>query len=178
MDHDLECRVEEQHPLSVEPLRGKYSTITDMLAAHPNISTLARRYAADVTATWMFYGPSMAAVEWASGMHSEKIVISRLSSAGIAMATTLPYTLFRSWFADRTHADTNSSPTRKLLVDTGVALIVQPLAYGLILSLCGVSPEQAEVTIPLGAGFSILTARPYGYFIDHLRKRFGVQATL
>ncbi|MSR85864.1 L-alanine exporter AlaE [Candidatus Woesearchaeota archaeon] len=176
---DLEGKVQEQNSLGVLPTRGRYSTISDLFReTMPGIKRECKQYLVDVAATWAFYLPTMAGIEFISGMDSEEVVRSRLTSAATAIVIARPFTKLRSSWAGYLDANSGSSPSKKFLVDTSITLITQPPTYAAILYLSGASLKEAAVAIPTGLLFGAASARLFGKFLDSWRSYFGVEATL
>ncbi|WMT89486.1 L-alanine exporter AlaE [Pelagibacterium sp. H642] len=131
-----------------------------------------RSFAADTLALVIFFTVVSGLNErFIAGMSWPEVAISRSIGAVLMVLTARPYGYWRDWFLTMTKPAT---PTATLLMDSVALLSFQVPVYVLIIFAGG----ARGMGIATGAiGFAVLMlvlGRPYGLWLDFVRRRFGL----
>lgn len=109
-----------------------------------------------------------------AGMDPSDVLVTRLLMVPIMIMTARPYTRWRDWLLERVAPRNRWSAA---LVDIAAFLSFQAPVYGATLVLAGASPVEAGAAIGSALGFMILLARPFGLFVEGVRRLFGFART-
>lgn len=131
-----------------------------------------RSFAADTLALVIFFTVVSGLNErFIAGMSWPEVAISRSIGAVLMVLTARPYGYWRDWFLTVTKPAT---PPATLLMDSVALLSFQVPVYLLIIVASG----ARGMGIATGAiGFAVLMlvlGRPYGLWLDFVRRRFGL----
>lgn len=106
-----------------------------------------------------------------AGMNPAEVLTTRLVMVPIMILTGRPYTGWR----DLLHRQIRpNSRFGAALTDIGAFLSFQVPVYGATLMLAGTSLKEAAVAILSAIVFMILLARPFGLFVDRVRRLFDI----
>ncbi len=149
----------------------------------PNILSTVKReakgYLTDTSAALIFYNPPFAASEYfVGGLEPEEILSTRIGMSIAALFISRPYGRFREYWTKRCKTNPDSSRLRKFVTDVSGNLIFYTPIYSTIMWANGVSPEEIALALPAGITTATIMGRPYGWFLDKWRKKFGVKPTL
>ena len=140
-----------------------------------HLSTRARSFIADTLALVIFFTITSGLNErFIAGMSWNEVLVSRAIGAPLMVLTARPYGLWRDWFMKRTHP---SSKWGELTMDSLALLIFQLPIYIAIIVAGGAS---GSAILKGAAGFAVLLlilGRPYGVWLDVIRKAFGLEGT-
>ena len=109
------------------------------------------------------------------GLEPGQIVKSRAIASAVNIATGRPYGLYRDYFLKKTGTTEKSSKTRKFIADTGAMLTFGLPMYASILYLSGADAKQIALGCLSVAPILATTGWPYGWYLDKVRKLFGVK---
>lgn len=138
-----------------------------------------KNYLIDTSASLLFYTPAFAFVEYfIAGMNEKEVFQSRTIGTFVGIATARLYGKFREWWSCALHMDPGSSQLKKILTEaSGLTIFTLP-CYIATLTIAGASFDETVIALPSGLALSVLSSRPYGYFLDQWRKLFGEKPTL
>ncbi len=137
-----------------------------------------RGYLIDTSASWLYWTPVMAAVEFGTGLSSKQVFYSRAIGLLTSVVLARPLGKFREYWSEQCKTDSDSSWIRKYVTDTAGWCLQVPL-YSLQLYISGVtSLENVIKSLAGGLGTTAVLGRPYGYFLDFWRKKFGAKPVL
>ena len=139
----------------------------------------AKGYMTDTSAALMFYNPLLAANEYfIGGLEPEEVLSTRIGMSITGLFASRLYGKFREYWAKRCKTDADSSRLRKFVTDVSGNLIFYTPIYSTIMWTSGASPEEIALALPAGLTTGTIMARPYGWFLDKWRKKFGVKPVL
>ena len=107
-----------------------------------------------------------------AGMEPGEVLATRLLMIPIMMATGRPYTRWRDWMI------AICAPRRRwtaAATDILAFLSFQAPVYAATLLIAGASPGEAVTAISSAILFMIILARPFGLFVQHVRRMFDVK---
>lgn len=107
-----------------------------------------------------------------SGMTLAQSLQSRLTSIPANLITARPYGIYRDWVLKQFRAS-KEYPIRTFVGDTIAFLTFQIPLYAVILLISGASPGQIVTACGTVVVISAISGRPYGYFLDLVRRIFG-----
>ena len=139
----------------------------------------AKEYMVDTSASLLYANTIFGAGEYfIAGMEPDKLLKTRIGMSLIGCVIYRPFSKFREYWAKLWKTDAESSKTKKFLTDvSGNITFFAPIYTG-IMYLSGASWEEMGAALPAGMLTAIITARPYGWFLDKWRKMFGTKPTL
>ena len=168
----------EENSNSLDDLTAPKESSSDDVETKVNDPWL-RRYIASVTATTSFFTPLSGINEYfIAGMEGDEVLQTRLISAGVNFFYGGIYGWFRGKWANFWNTDANSSRLRKLIVDTTGNVTLGVPTYIGILASSGASAKEIAATLPGLFTLVIVTGRPFGWYMDKVKKLFGVKPTL
>ena len=139
----------------------------------------AKGYMTDTSAALIFYNPIFAANEYfVGGLESEEVLSTRIGMSIAGLFISRPYGKFREYWAKRCKTNPDSSRLRKFVTDVSGNLLFTTPIYSTIMWASGASPEEMTLALPAGLTAATIVGRPYGWFLDKWRKRFGVKPVL
>ncbi|QQA43541.1 L-alanine exporter AlaE [Pelagovum pacificum] len=107
-----------------------------------------------------------------AGMDTSEVLTTRLVMVPVMIVTGRPYTRWRDWLFARVQPRGRLSAA---LTDIAAFLAFQVPVYGTTLMIAGASAAEALVAIGSAATFMILLARPFGLFVELVRRISGVE---
>lgn len=132
-----------------------------------------RTFVVDTLATIVFFTAFATLSELIiAGMDPGEVLATRLLMVPIMMLTGRPYTGWRDWLFARTKP---ARPLTTALVDIGAFLTFQAPVYAVTLLIAGASFAEMVTAIAAAIVFMIALARPFGLFVDLVRRLFGVR---
>lgn len=136
------------------------------------LSSRVRSFIADTLALVLFFTITSGLNErFVAGMDWDEVLVSRSIGALLMVVTARPYGLWRSWIMAKAAP---SSRTGHSVADTAALLIFQVPIYVAII-VAGGAEGQAIVKGTLGfAVLMLVLGRPYGLWLDLMRRLFGV----
>ena len=134
-------------------------------------SKLIFNYAVDTFASVSFYLPvNMVNEVFLAGMPFEQSVKVRMAGAVISLFSARVYGRFRDGFYRLTNTSQNSGNFRKFFIDTTSNLTYGLPIYVAQMAMNGVSGKHILAGVCASVTSGLLTARPYGLYLDMLRK--------
>ena len=108
-----------------------------------------------------------------AGIEPSQVLTTRLIMLPVMVATGRPYGLWRdtlfSYVLPQQHV-------AKIALDIVVFLSFQMPIYAGTLAIAGANMSEVTITIGSAIIFMIILSRPFGVFLDFVRRRFGVSA--
>lgn len=136
------------------------------------LSTKTRSFIADTLALVLFFTIASGANErFAAGMDWDEVGTSRLIGAPLMVLTARPYGLWRDWVLRKANPGGRWS---ELLADSLALLAFQLPIYVAIIVAGG---AEGGAILRGALGFALLMfvlGRPYGAFLDAVRRLFGL----
>lgn len=131
-----------------------------------------RSFAADTIALVIFFTIVSGLNErFIAGMSWSEVALSRSIGAPLMVLTARPYGFWRDWFLKITSP---ASPTATLAMDSIALLAFQVPIYVFIIFASG-ARGTGIVTGALGfAVLMLVLGRPYGLWLEFVRRRFGL----
>lgn len=130
-----------------------------------------RAFAADTTALVLFFTVTGALNErFVSGMSWNEVLHARLLGAALMIPVARPYGLWRDWLMRR------AAPTRwsRLFWDSLALVSFQVPIYAAIIAISGASGRGLVLGILGATVIMLVSGRPYGAFLNWVRRRFGL----
>lgn len=130
-----------------------------------------RTFFADTTALVLFFTLTGALNErFISGMSWEEVFHARLLGAALMVPVARPYGMWRDWVMQRAR----STRLSQVLWDSVALVTFQVPIYAAIIAISGATGRGLWLGI-LGATIIMLVSgRPYGAFLNWVRKQFGL----
>lgn len=130
-----------------------------------------RSYIADTVALILFFTTTGIINErWIAGMTWEQVFHARLIGGALMIPVGRPYGLWRDWIMRRAK-DTRVS---RLLWDSVALMTFQVPIYAAIIAISGASGEGLLRGILGAAVMMLVLGRPYGAFLNAIRRVFGL----
>jgi hypothetical protein len=107
-----------------------------------------------------------------AGMRWEQVAASRAIGAPLMVITARPYGIWRDWFMAK-YAKA-SGKKRRLIADAAALLIFQVPIYLAIIVAGGARGAGAAFGVAGFAMLMLLLGRPYGVWLEFVRRRFGL----
>ena len=146
--------------------------------AYESLASL-KGYLVDTSARILFYVPAIGVWEkLAAGMENTEVLKSRAGAVLMNLVAGRAHGIIREWLGRMTRTREDSSPARKLVLDTAAATVVGVTSYSTVLACAGVSLDEAMIALPFGLLFTSCTGRPYGRFLDWYRRAWGTTPVL
>lgn len=134
-----------------------------------------RRFAADTLALILFCTLAAGLVEiFVVGLSPAQIVQTRLAAVPAILVTARPYGLWRDFVLSRL-GGARPGPARAMAADMFAFVSFQAPVYAAILAFAGASAGQVALAIPSAVIAMIVAGRPYGVFLDWMRRVFRVE---
>ncbi|WP_102957601.1 L-alanine exporter AlaE [Mangrovicella endophytica] len=137
------------------------------------LSDRVRSFLADTIALILFFTVTSGLNErFVAGMAWNEVLVSRSLGALLMVLTARPYGLWRSWFLERLHPSTGWGT----LLSDGLALLLFQVPIYLAIILAGGADLSAALRG--AASFAVLMlvlGRPYGLWLQFVRRRFGLE---
>lgn len=105
-------------------------------------------------------------------MEASEVLTTRLVMIPIMILTGRPYTRWRDWLFSRVRPHARMMA---LATDVGAFLAFQVPVYGATLIIAGATVAQALTAIGSAILFMIFLARPFGVFVDLVRRATGAK---
>ncbi len=140
---------------------------------HEGLSAL-KRYLVDTVGTILFFTTVAALSElFVAGMEPRQVLIARLIMIPVMMLTGRPYGVWRDWVFTALRP---RGWLAALACDIGAFLTFQVPVYVATLAVAGAG--VAEITAAVGSAivFMVLLSRPFGLYLDVLRRWAGTSA--
>lgn len=132
-----------------------------------------RRLIADTIALVIFCTVAAGLVEiLVVGLSGEQLLYTRLAAIPAIILTARPYGMWRDMIFRRGVRDGDQA--RATVFDTIAFVSFQGPVYALILLFAGASAGQIMLAIPAAAAAMVIAGRPYGIFLDWVRRACGV----
>lgn len=132
-----------------------------------------KAFIADTTALILFFTTTGVINErWIAGMSWEQVVHARLIGAVLMVPVARPYGLWRDWLMKFARSGRFS----ELLWDSIALVSFQVPIYAAIIAFSGASGNGLIFGILGSALMMLLLGRPYGAFLNWVRKLFGLPA--
>ncbi len=137
------------------------------------LSLQVRSFLADTLALVLFFTVTSGLNErFVVGMAWREIFVSRGIGAVLMVLTARPYGLWRTWFLAKARPSTRS---RTLLADGLALLLFQvPIYFGIVLAGGADLPSALRGSLSF-AVLMLVLGRPYGLWLDFVRRRFGLE---
>ncbi|HLD39535.1 MAG TPA: L-alanine exporter AlaE [Candidatus Nanoarchaeia archaeon] len=164
---DLEELIEQNNSAEQANLSFKEKAVREL-----------KYFVVDGTSSALFYAPIMAATERLSGMDWEEVGRSRSIGAVAGLLTGYGYSLFRKWSAQKVGVNTESSPSRKRVVDTAVGMMTTLPVYAPMLYFAGASSKEMAIALVTGSALGAAAGGMYGYVADRWRTLWGLEPVL
>ncbi|MBO6718145.1 MAG: L-alanine exporter AlaE [Rhizobiaceae bacterium] len=133
-----------------------------------------RRLIADTIALVVFCTVAAGLVEvLVVGLSGDQLLYTRLAAIPAIVLTARPYGMWRDMIFRR-FGVRDGDQTRATFFDTLAFVSFQGPVYALILLFAGASAGQIVLAIPAAAAAMVLAGRPYGIFLDWVRRMCGV----
>ncbi len=138
-----------------------------------------KNYLIDSAAGTSFFTPIYTFNELViAGMPLDVCLKSRLMAAGFGLVINRPYGMFRNWWAAKWKLTTQSSFTKKYAVETaGLAMFQVPIS-SFMYYVSGASLTEALIAIPSALALGVMLGRPFGIWMDAVRKLSGVEPAI
>lgn len=107
-----------------------------------------------------------------AGMELSEVLTTRLVMVPVMIMTGRPYTRWRDWLLNRVQPQGRISAT---LTDITAFVLFQVPVYGATLMIAGANAIEALIAISSAIVFMILLARPFGLFVDLVRRAYGIE---
>ncbi|CAM4304240.1 L-alanine exporter AlaE [Palleronia rufa] len=107
-----------------------------------------------------------------AGMDASEVLTTRLVMVPIMILTGRPYTRWRDWLFSRVRPQARMVA---VATDVGAFLAFQVPVYGATLLIAGATVAQALTAIGSAILFMIILARPFGVFVDLVRRATGAK---
>ena len=132
-----------------------------------------RRFLVDTIATIIFFTTCAALTElFIAGMKPLEVLTTRLIMIPMMVLTGRPYGIWRDWFFEKTKPTVSWSKT---LIDGLAFLSFQLPIYALALVIAGADLKQILTLLATTAILMLIVSRPFGLFLELIRKWAGVQ---
>lgn len=130
-----------------------------------------RSYIADTVALILFFTTTGIINErWIAGMTWEQVFHARLIGGALMIPVGRPYGLWRDWIMRRAK-DTRVS---RLIWDSVALMSFQVPIYAAIIAISGASADGLVRGILGAAVMMLVLGRPYGAFLNAIRRLFGL----
>lgn len=132
-----------------------------------------RRTIVDTLATVIFFTVLATLTELVvAGMEPLKVLQTRLTMIPLMLFTGRPYGVWRDWFFRTTKPTVSWSKT---LIDGLAFLSFQLPVYAFVLFLVGADLSEITVLLTSTSVLMLAVSRPFGIFLDRVRRYWGVQ---
>lgn len=130
-----------------------------------------RSYIADTLALILFFTTTGVINErWIAGMTWEQVFHARLIGGALMIPVGRPYGMWRDWVMRRA-TDARAS---RLLWDSVALMSFQVPIYAAIIAFSGASGEGLVRGVLGAAVMMLVLGRPYGAFLNGIRRLFGL----
>lgn len=130
-----------------------------------------RAYLADTSALILFFTTTGVINErWIAGMTWEQVLHARLIGAALMMPVGRPYGMWRDWMM-RHARETRLS---RLLWDSLALMSFQVPIYAAIIAVSGATGSGLLRGVLGAAAMMLFLGRPYGAFLNAVRRLFGL----
>ncbi|WP_028694828.1 L-alanine exporter AlaE [Pseudomonas cremoricolorata] len=130
-----------------------------------------RPFIADTTALLIFFTLTGALNErFVAGMQWDQVINARLIGAALMIPVARPYGLWRDWLL----TFSGTGRLSKLLWDSLALVSFQVPIYAAIIAFSGASAEGLVKGVVGAALIMLLLGRPYGAFLNGVRRLFGL----
>jgi len=130
-----------------------------------------RAFVADTTALVLFFTVTGALNErFVSGLRWDEVLHARLLGAALMIPVARPYGMWRDWLMRR------ARPTRwsRIAWDSIALVTFQVPIYAAIIAISGASGRGLVLGILGATAIMLVSGRPYGAFLNWVRRRFGL----
>jgi hypothetical protein len=128
----------------------------------------------DTVAAVTFFTVVGAAVEYLiAGLSPAQVVVTRGTMIPVLLLTGRPYGLWRDLVL-RASGARRRGPVVMYVADTLAFLTFKAPIYAAVLLLAGASLVQVAAAVGSGTVAALALSRPFGVFLDWLRRRTGV----
>jgi len=133
-------------------------------------------YMVDTFSEITFYTPlGMASEIWMAGMSFGQSLKTRVMGAITGAIFGRPYGKFRDYVFKKTKTGHSSSSLRKMAVDTAALITFWMPVYFGQLYIAGASKKSIIVALAIAIPFSFVEGRPFGMYMDWIRKKAGLR---
>ncbi len=133
-----------------------------------------RVFIVDTTSTVVFFTVVATLTElFIAGMTPAEVLTTRLMMVPMMIVTARPYTSWRDWLLRRIRPRGRLSAA---ISDIAAFVSFQVPVYGTTLLIAGASGQEALLAIVSAIIFMILLARPFGLFVDRVKRLFSISA--
>jgi len=131
-----------------------------------------RPFLVDTLATVVFFTVVAAFTELVvAGLEPVQVLIARALTIPVMVATGRPYGAWRDRVLRRLRPRGRAG---RAAADTLAFLSFQVPVYVAVLALAGAEAREIAVAVGAALGFMLASARPFGLFLEAMRRRFGV----
>ncbi|MEC9342248.1 MAG: L-alanine exporter AlaE [Pseudomonadota bacterium] len=135
-----------------------------------------RRFVADTFALIVFSSVGAGLVEWlVAGLSPAQMLQTRLATIPVIIATARPYGIYRDWVF-RSLARAARREFGRAALDIVAFVSFQAPVYAAILFAAGAELRQIALAVSTSVVAMALAGRPYGLFLQFVRRMFGVPA--
>lgn len=154
------------------------SSTVDEKVVESNESEL-RSYIVTNIAANTFYQPCFFLIEYGlAGWEFEKSLKARGCGLLMGLGLNWVYDKYRKAWSKLCKTDADSSRLKKFIVDTlGNIVFMLPISL-LICYLVDADTQETAIATTLSTIFSLSSGRPYGFWLDNVKKYFGIKPTL
>ncbi|WP_313621966.1 L-alanine exporter AlaE [Achromobacter sp.] len=141
------------------------------MKASTRLPVSTRSYLADTLALILFFTTTGVINErWIAGMTWEQVLHARLIGGALMIPVGRPYGMWRDWVMR------HAAPTRlsRLLWDSLALMSFQVPIYAAIIAFSGASGSGLLRGVLGAAAMMLFLGRPYGAFLNAVRRLFGL----
>jgi hypothetical protein len=137
------------------------------------LSVRVRSFIADTLALVLFFTVTSGLNERiVAGMSWDEVAVSRMIGAPLMVLTARPYGIWRNWLLARLAPSTSRG---SVAADAAALLVFQVPIYAAIIAVGGARGSEL-LTGTIGFALLMLVlGRPYGLWLDIVRRRFGLE---
>lgn len=130
-----------------------------------------RPFLVDTLATVVFFTVVAAFTElMVAGLEPVQVLIARAVTIPVMVVTGRPYGAWRDRVLRRLRPRGRAG---RIAADTLAFLSFQVPVYIAVLALAGAEAGEIAVAVGVALGFMLASARPFGLFLEAMRRRFG-----
>lgn len=145
------------------------------IKGNKSIGKAIYNYAVDTVASFSFYTPINALNEiFIAGMNPEQSLKVRMAGSVTGLFSSRMYGKFRDMTYKLTGIDDETGQVKKALIDITSSLIYGLPMYAAQMAITGVDHNKMIYGLGASALSTIVCARPYGMYLDMLRRVTGV----
>lgn len=102
-----------------------------------------------------------------AGLEPSQVLVARLITIPVMILTGRPYGLWRDYVFSRSLPKARWS---KMIADVFAFVTFQVPVYSATLAIAGATLQEIQAAVSAAIGFMIVLSRPFGFFLEVLRK--------